>query len=83
MSRPSAISRQASHVPARLGRRALLAVQHPRQDARRRRLAHAARPGEDERLGDAARPERVAEGLRHVALPDDLVERSAGASGGR
>ena len=35
---------------ARLGRRAVLAVERPRQDARRRRLADAARAREDERL---------------------------------
>ncbi len=59
---------------ARVGRRALRTVQRPRQNARERRLAHAARPREDERLADAIAGERVPQGLRHAFLADDIVE---------
>ena len=54
--------------------RALDAIEAARKDPRRRRLADAARPGEDERLGNAAGGDRVAQRLRHAALADDLVE---------
>ena len=74
MSRPSAISTHASHDAARVGRRPLLAVQRPRQDARRRRLADAARAGEHERLREPAARERVAQRARHRLLADDVVE---------
>ena len=59
---------------AGIGGRTLLAVQAAREDARRRRLADAARAGEDERLGDAAGGNRVAQRLRDAALADDVVE---------
>ena len=74
MSRPSAISTQASQVAARIGGRALLAVQRARQDARRRGLADAARAGEDERLRDPLRADGVAQRLGDAALPDDVIE---------
>ena len=59
---------------ARIGGRALLAVQRARQDARRRGLADAARAGEDERLRDPLRADGVAQRLRDAALPDDVIE---------
>ena len=59
---------------ARIGRRALHAVQRARQDPRRRRLADAARPGEDERLREPAARQRVAQRPRHRLLADDIVE---------
>ena len=74
MSRPSAISTQASHVAARIGGRPLLAVQRARQNPRRRRLADAARAGEDERLREPPARERVAQRPRHRLLSDDVVE---------
>ena len=74
MSRPSAISTHASHVAARIGRRPVHAVQRPRQDARRRRLADAARSGEHERLREPAARQRVAQRPRHRLLSDDVVE---------
>ena len=74
MSRPSAISTQASHVAARIGGRSLLAVQPARQDPGRRRLADAARPGKHERLRDPLRRNRVAQRLRDAALADHVFE---------
>ena len=74
MSRPSAISTQASHSPHGSG------VGPFTQFSARARmravvvLPHAARPGEHERLRDAAARERVAQRLRHRLLPDDVVE---------
>ena len=59
---------------AGIGGRPLLAVQAARQDARRRRLADAARAGEDERLRDALRRDGVAQRLRDAALADDVIE---------
>ena len=74
MSRPSAISTQASHDAARIGGRPVHAVQRARQDARRRRLADAARPGEHERLREPAARQRVPQRPRHRLLADDVVE---------
>ena len=74
MSRPCAISTQASHSPHGSAVGPLIAAQRPRQDARGRRLADAARPGEHERLREAAAGERVAQRARHRLLPDDVVE---------
>ena len=74
MSRPSAISTQASHVAAGIGGRALFAVEAARQDARRRGLADAARAGEHERLGDAPAGDSVAQRLRDRALADHVFE---------
>ena len=68
---------------ARVGRRPVHAVQHPRQDPRRRRLADAARAGEHERLGDPAARDGVAERLGDGALADDFARASGAASGGR
>ena len=73
-SRPCAISTQASHSPHGSARRAVHAVQRPRQDARRRGLADAARAGKDERLRQPAAGERVAERRRDVLLPDHILE---------
>ena len=74
MSRPCAISTQASHVAARIGRRPVHAVERPRQDARGRRLAGAARAGKHERVRDAAAGNGVAQRARDRLLSDDLVE---------
>ena len=74
MSRPCAISTQASHSPHGSGVGPFDAVQRPRQDARRRRLAAASRAREDERMRDAAARDRVAQRARHRLLPDDVVE---------
>ena len=59
---------------ARIGGRSRDAVQPARQDAGGRRLAHAARPGEDERLRDPLGRDRVAQRLRDAALADDVIE---------
>jgi hypothetical protein len=53
---------------------ALVAVQAARQDARQRRLAHAARPGEQDGVRDAIAADGVAQRRRNVGLADDLVE---------
>ena len=45
-----------------------------REDPGGRRLADAARPGEDERLRDPVGGDRVAQRLRDAALPDDVIE---------
>ena len=44
------------------------------QDARRRRLAAAARAGEEVGVGDAVGPQRRHERSGDVVLPDDLLE---------
>ena len=61
-------------LAARVAGRALLAVETSREDAGGGGLADAARPGEDERLRDAADGDRVAQRLRDAALADDVVE---------
>ena len=70
-------------LAARIGGRPLLAVQRPRQDPRRRRLADAARAGEDERLREPAAGERVAQ--RRASPPAGRPRRrtAAGAICGR
>ena len=50
------------------------AVERPREDARGRRLAGAAHPGEDEGMGDAACGDRVRQRAHHRFLPDQLRE---------
>ncbi len=60
--------------PARLGGRALLAVQAPRQDACTGRLAAAARPREEVGVAHPARAQRLHERPRHVVLADDVGE---------
>ena len=50
------------------------AVERFRQDARDRRLADAARAGEQERMMDLAAVERVAQRAQHVLLSDHLGE---------
>src|SRR5262249_8671546 len=60
--------------PAGIGRRPVHAVQRAREDARRRRLADAARAGEDERVGEAPARQRVAQRARDGRLADDVVE---------
>ncbi|SHW80470.1 Uncharacterised protein [Mycobacteroides abscessus subsp. abscessus] len=61
-------------LAARIGRRPLLTVQRAGQDARRRRLATTARPGEQVGMVDPARFERVAQRLGDMLLPDYLSE---------
>ena len=74
MSRPCAISTQASHSPhgsgvgpftqlsARARMRAVVVLPQPRE------------PGKHERMRDAAAGDRVAQRTRHRLLPDDVVE---------
>jgi hypothetical protein len=50
------------------------AVERAGDDARRRRLAHAAHAGEHEGMGDAARGERVLERADKRFLPDQAGE---------
>ena len=50
------------------------AVEAAGQDARRRRLAAAARAGEEVGVGDAVGPQRRHERSGDVVLPDDLLE---------
>ena len=59
---------------ARIRGRPLDAVQRARENPRRRGLADAARPGEDKRLRDPLRRNRVAERLGDAALADDVIE---------
>ena len=59
---------------ARVGRRALLAVERPRQDARARGLAAAARPAEQVGVVDAAVAQRLLERAGDVLLPLELGE---------
>ena len=75
MSRPSAISTQASQTPHGSAVGPFTQFKRPRQDAGGRRLADAARPGEDERLRQPAARQRVAQRARDRLLADDIVER--------
>jgi len=59
---------------ARVGGRSLLAVQRPRQDPRGRRLADAARAGEDKGLRQPSARQGVAERLGDGLLADDVGE---------
>src|SRR5207248_6987046 len=59
---------------ARLGRGPLLAVQGTREDPRRRRLAAAARTGEEERVRDPPRLQRVDQGADDVLLAGQVLE---------
>ena len=59
---------------AGIRRRSVHAVQRPGENPRRRRLADAARTGEDERLREPLAAERVAQRTRHRLLSDDVVE---------
>ena len=61
---------------ARVGRRALLAVQRARHDAGARGLAAAARAAEQVGVRDAAVRQRLAQRAGDVRLPDDLGERA-------
>ena len=74
MSRPSATLAAGVAFAARVGRRSLDAVQGPGENARRRRLADAARPREHEGLGDPLAGDGVAQGLGDAALADDVIE---------
>jgi len=59
---------------AGLAGRAFGAIERLRQQARDRRLPDAARPGEEERVGDALLRDRVPQRRRDVLLPDDVLE---------
>ena len=59
---------------ARVGRRALLAIERARENPRGRRLTDAARPRKDERLREPPARERVFQRPRHRQLSDDIVE---------
>ena len=59
---------------ARLGRRALLAVEGLGEQPRRGGLADAARPGEEEGVRHAARGDGGLQGTGHVILPDHVRE---------
>ena len=59
---------------ARVGRRAVHAVQPAREDPGGRGLADAARPGKHERLRNPVAGDRVSQRLRDTALPDDVIE---------
>ena len=61
-------------LPARVGDRALLAVERAREDARRGGLAAAARAREEVGVVDPVVGQGRAQGRRHVVLPDDLAE---------
>ncbi|EPJ36854.1 putative DNA polymerase III subunit gamma/tau [Streptomyces afghaniensis 772] len=61
-------------LTARRGRRALLAVQTPRQDPGTGRLATAARPAEQVRVVDPVVAQRLLQRVGDVLLPDDLGE---------
>ncbi|CAM3641166.1 hypothetical protein NOMA109596_04870 [Nocardioides marinus] len=77
VDRPRAATGQVATrvtLPARVGDRALLAVERPRQDARRGGLAAAAGAGEQVGVVDPVVGQGRAQGRRHVVLPDDLVE---------
>ena len=63
-----------SALSARLGRRALLAVETARKDARGGGLADAANPGEQKRMRDASALERLDQCVGDVLLTDQLGE---------
>ena len=58
----------------RFGGWTFLAAQRSGQNSRRRRLANAARACEDERLRDAAAPDRVGKRSGDRRLADDVIE---------
>ncbi len=62
-------------LAARIGGGALLTVERAGQDARRRRLAAAAGPGEEIGMVEAAGAQRLRQRLGDVLLADDLGER--------
>ena len=61
-------------LAAGVGDRRLRAVERAGEDARRGRLAAAARAGEEVGVVDPVGGERGTQRLRHVVLPDDLLE---------
>ena len=61
-------------LAARLAVDRSLAVEHLGEDARRRGLARATRPGEQVRLAFAAARDRVAKGAHDMVLPLELAE---------
>ena len=65
---------QASQTPHGSGVGPFDAVERARQDARRRRLAAAARAGEHERLRDALALQRVLQRARDGLLSEDVFE---------
>ena len=74
MQLPAAISVQAGHWPQGSPGFASVAVQGLGEDAGRRGLSAAARPGEEERVGDTSALQRVEESARDVVLPDEFME---------
>ena len=74
MSRPCAISTQASQTPHGSAVGPVDAVERPRQQARSRRLADPAWSGEDERLMDTSAGDGVPQRTRHGLLADDIIE---------
>ena len=70
--RPASISMQAEHLPQGCARDPGLAVQALRQDARERRLADAARAGEQVGVVQPLLLERVPQRAHDVLLPDQL-----------
>ena len=75
MSRPSAISMQASQTPHGVGVGPSTQFEGAGQDPGGGGLAAAARPGEDERLGDALALEGVAQRAGDGRLAQHVVER--------
>ena len=76
VARPTRRQRHTRHtLAARSRRRTLDAVQRAGQDARRRRLAASARPGEEIGVVDPARVERGRQRFGDVLLPHHLGER--------
>ena len=74
MSRPSAISRQASQRPQGSGIGPCSQLSAASQDAGGRGFSDAARPGKHERLREVAGRDGVAQCLGDAALADDLVK---------
>ena len=61
-------------VPARIGCRAVLAIQRPRENARGGGLPDAPRPGEDKCLRQTPARQSVPKRSRDRLLSDDIVE---------
>ena len=74
--RPASMSRHAPHSPHGVAVTPVLAVEALGEDARERRLADAARAGEQVGVVQAAARQRVGERRDDVLLPDQLAERA-------
>ena len=81
--RPASMSTQAAHTPHGVGGDAGHAVEALREDARDRRLADAARAGQQVRVVQAAARQRIGERGDDVLLPDELARTSSVATCGR